>query len=181
MKRLVSIAVFSAIVLAACESTSSLPYQPSTQNVLAAQRALASSDANLSVGAFSAADGVGKPTCRLMGQLDIAPGKDVATFIRDAFEAELFQTGRLNDEAPRVRGVVEAVDVDTVGTGHWTLTLRVASDANPDGYTVTSTHTFSSSFSAYSACQNAATAFNPAVQSLLNAVVTHPEFSSLGS
>lgn len=180
MRHTILVAVVSAVALAACESTSSLPYQVSTQNVLAAQRSLAEAEASVSVGAFTAAEGVGKPTCRLMGQLDIAPGKSVHTFIRDALEAELFQTGRLNDSAPAIRGVVESIDVDTMGTGHWTLTLHVASDANPTGYSVTATHTFASSFSAYSACQNAATAFNPAVQSLLNAVVTHREFSSLG-
>ena len=85
----------AALALAACESTSSLPYQVSTQNVLVAQGALRAADAEASVGTFTAADGVDKPMCRLMGQLDIAPGKDVPTFVRDALESELFQTGQL--------------------------------------------------------------------------------------
>lgn len=171
----------SAVILflGACESTSSLPYTTSAQNVIAAQRALVEADAQISVGQFTAAEGVEKPTCRMMGQLDVAPGKDVATFIRDAFEAEIFATGRLDPEATAVRGEVESIEMNTLGTGSWTLSLRVSSEANPQGYSVTTQHSFASSYSAYSACQNAATAFNPAVQALLNDVVTHPDFGSL--
>lgn len=172
-------AITATIALAACESTSSLPYTVSTQNVLAAQAALTAADATLSVGSFTASAGVQKPTCRMMGQLDVAPGKDLATFIRDALEAELFQTGRLQSGSVPINGAIERVEVDSFGTGSWIIDARVFSDANPQGYRVSSTYPFSSSFSAYSACQNAATAFNPAVQALLSEIVTHPQFASL--
>jgi uncharacterized lipoprotein YajG len=178
MKKIIA-ASAALVFIAACESTSSLPYSTSAQNVIAAQQVLADADAQLSVGAFTASEGVAKPTCRMMGQLDVAPGKDIATFIRDAFEAEIFATGRLAPQATAVRGEVQAAEMSTIGTGDWTISLHVSSDANPQGYTVTTSHSFASSYSAYSACQNAATAFNPAVQALLNDVVTHPQFATL--
>lgn len=178
MRKLLAICA-TALLISACESTTSLPYTTSAQNVIAARDALQSANAEVAVAAFTAASGVSKPTCRLMGQLDVAPGEDIATFIRDAFEAEMLATGRLSSEAPGVSGVVERVEMNTVGTGSWTISLSVSSEANPTGYTVTTTHNYASSFSAYSACQNAATAFNPAVQSLLNDVVTHPDFATL--
>jgi len=179
MKKLLA-AGAALLFLSACESTSSLPYTNSAQNVIAAQRALVAADTQISVGQFTQAEGVGKPTCRMMGQLDVAPGKDISDFIRDAFESEIFATGRLNADAVSVRGHVESIEMNTVGTGSWTISLRISSDSNPEGCSVTARHVFASSYSAYSACQNAATAFNPAVQALLNQVVTHPQFASLG-
>ena len=116
---------------------------------------------------------------RLTGQLDIAPGKTVETFIRDAFEAELFQTGRLDSAGATINGEIRSMEVNTMGTGSWSFAVRVFSDRMPEGYMVSSSHSFASSFSAVAACQNAATAFNPAVQTLLNDIVTDPRFADL--
>lgn len=174
------IALSAAVVcLAACESTSAIPYQPSTQNVIAAQRVLQPANATVAVGSFSAAEGVAKPTCRMAGQLDIAPGKDVPTFIRDAFESELFMSGAYAAEGVQISGHVEDLQVNTFGTGSWTITLALTSPSNPTGYRVTTTHEFASSFSAYSACQNAVTAFNPAVAALLGQAINDPNFASV--
>lgn len=179
MFKKIGVLVFVGVLASACESTSSLPYQISTQNVIAAQQVVGASNVEVNVGPFTASEGVSKPTCRLAGQLDIAPGKDVETFIRDAFESELFATGAYNRNGVTISGNIESVEVNTVGTGSWTIAMSVRSEADPQGYRVTATHTFATSFSAYAACQNAATAFNPAVQTLLGNVVQHRGFAAL--
>jgi len=179
MLRTFAIISASALLLAACESTSSMPYQASTQNVIAAQEALNQTDAKLSLAPFSASPDVSKPTCRMAGQLDVAPGTDIQSYIRNAFEAEMFMANLHNSNGSIIRGHVESVDVSTFGTGSWTLVMSVSSDHLPEGYRVSSTHEFASSFSAYMACQNASVAFNPAVQSLLSDVITHPSFPRL--
>lgn len=179
MLRTLAIVSASALVLAACESTTSLPYQASTQNVIAAQQALNETEAKVSVAPFSAASGVAKPTCRMAGQLDVAPGTDIQSYIRNAFEAEMFMADLLDANGTSIRGHIEDVQVSTFGTGSWTLVMSVSSDHLPEGYQVTSSHGFATSFSAYMACQNASVAFNSAVQALLSDVINHPSFSRL--
>lgn len=179
MKAIVRAAMFAAAALAltACETVSSLPYQPSTQNVIAAQSRLG--EANVSVGAFTAAPGVEAPTCRAMGALDVAPGKTIPAFIRDALEAELFMADAIAAGAPAITGSVDRVDLNSFGTGSWSLAMTVRSPNLPGGYQVSVDYSFATSWSAAMACQNAATAFNPAVQALLGQVVNHPQFARL--
>ena len=47
------------------------------------------------------------------------------------------------------------------------------------GYTVSIEHEFKTSFSAYSACQNVADAFTPAVQALIKEITANPGFPAL--
>jgi len=170
----------STFVLAACETSSNvMSYQASTQNVITAQSILRDAGATVSVGSFTAADSVQKPMCRMDGRLDIAPGVDIQTYVRNALQTELFATGAYGERGTVITGHVESIDVKTFGAGMWTMVLTVRSSADPQGYTVTGTQPYSSSFSAYQACQNAVAAFNPAVQALLSEVISHPGFPAL--
>lgn len=178
---LIAIVGAAAALLSACETTTSLPYSVSTQNVIQAQSALRGTNGKVSVGVFTAAAGVTEPTCRAMGALDVAPGKDIPTYIRDAFEAELFMAQVHAIEAPAITGRIDSLEMNSFGTGSWVIAMTVSSTAFPTGYQVTTNFPFATSFSAVMACQNAATAFNPAVQDLLRSVVSHPDFSRLAS
>lgn len=170
----------SALVLAACETTTAIPYQASTQNVITTQTTTRAANTKVTLGAFTAGAGAKKPTCRLAGEVDVAPGKSIEVFIRDAMQTELFMAGAYDPAAPTtVRGNLDKVDLSTVGTGSWTLGLTVTSSADPAGYSVTTTYPFASSFSAAGACKNATAAFNPAVQDLLGKVVSNPRFRTL--
>lgn len=175
------LALCAVLALAACETTTAIPYQASTQNVISAQRTLKPANTKVTLGAFTAnGTEAEKPTCRAMGQLDVAPGKSVEAFIRDAFQSELFMAGAYDEaSAASISGQVDRVEVNTMGTGSWTLAITVKSTTFPEGYSVTTTFPFASSFSAISACQNAVSAFNPAVQDLLGKVVSHPNFGKL--
>jgi hypothetical protein len=182
MKSSITVAIVAAagLLLGACETTTSLPYQVSTQNVITAQSAAKASNAKVTLGAFTAAAGAKKPNCRLMGEVDVAPGKSIEVYIRDALQSELFMAGAYDQASPvTITGRLDEVDVNTVGTGSWTVAMTVTSTADPTGYSVTSTYPFASSFSAAGACKNAAAAFNPAVQELLGKVVSNPGFRKL--
>lgn len=87
--------------------------------------------------------------------------------------------GAYDQESTPVTGTVEVVDLDTLGTGTWKLAIKLRSPKRPAGYQVTTAYSFSSSFSAVSACRNAAAAFGPAVQDLLGKAVDSPEFATL--
>ena len=167
-------------LLAACDTTSALvPYQPSTRNVLAAQGALRASEGQVSVGAFTATTDVSPPLCRGLGALDVSPGRSIPDFIQEALQTELFTAGVYDADAPAITGSVDELEVNTFGTGSWTIALTVRSPSHPTGYQVRTDYAFSTSSFVYAACRNATSAFNPAVQDLLSRVVNHPEFPRL--
>lgn len=176
-----AVAISGALLLSACETTTAIPYQASTQNVISAQRTLKPANSKVTLGAFtSSGKDADKPNCRAAGQLDVAPGKSVEAFIRDAFQTELFMANGYDEAAATsISANVDRVEVNTVGTGAWTIAMTVKSNAYPQGYSVSTTYPFASSFSAVNACKNAVAAFNPAVQELLNKVVSTPDFAKL--
>lgn len=167
-----------AMSLAACETTTSYPYQPSTQNVMAFQSALKPSNTKVQLGAFTRAGDINStPACRMMGPIDVAPGKTVETYLRDAFQTELFQAGVLDASTGAViSGRLDALDLNSVGTGSWSMTLTLTSSVDAAGYQVSNSYPFSSSFSAVSACNNAAAAFGPAVNDLIGKAIADPKF-----
>lgn len=175
---LVTISLVS--LLTACSTTNSVPYKSSTANVIAIQNALKSSGKKLSVGTFKAAAGVDENlACRLMGPINVAPGKTFSTYIQEAFQEELFLAQAYDPNSPIViNGELEKLSFSSVSPANWNIALRVSTKNNP-GYTSTVTYTFDTSFDAYSACQNVANAFGPAVQDLLKKVVNDPQFSKL--
>lgn len=170
-----------ALSLAACETTTSYPYQPSTQNVMAFQAALKPSNTKIQLGAFTRDQAINTtPACRMMGPVDVAPGKTVETYIRDAFQAELFQAGVLDaSQGAVVMGRLDALDLNSFGTGSWSLTMTLSSNLDQAGYQVSNTYPFSSSFSAVSACNNAAAAFGPAVNDLIGKAIQDPGFKRI--
>lgn len=171
----------SMMMLAGCDTTSAVVgYSPSTTNVLAFQSALKPTGKAVRVGNFGAAPGVAIPTCRMAGALDVSQGKPPAQYVRDALQTELFTAQVYDVNAPvTINGHLEELKVDTFGTGTWTLGLQVTSSADPVGYRVSAVRNFKSSYSAYSACQNATNAFAPTVQDLISLVVSNPGFAKL--
>ena len=63
----------AALALAGCETTTSYPYQPSTQNVMAFQSALAPTNTKVQLGAFTRDQTINTtPNCRMLGPVDVA-------------------------------------------------------------------------------------------------------------
>ena len=178
--KLLTLATASVFVVAACETTSSRPYKASTENIMAAQTAYKDSDAKLTVGSFSAAEGVDvNPTCRALGAIEVAPGQTPVEYIRDAFQEELFTAGLIDANGTKVNGTIENLAFNSFGTGSWDVSLKLSSEALPEGYVVSTSQEFKTSFSAINACQNVIDAFQPTVASLLNNAVTDPKFKTL--
>ena len=167
-------------MLVACETTSTAPYSPSTQNVLALQSAFAPTSSKISVGDFTAPDTVDStPACRAAGPLDMTQGKGIPAYIKEAFQQELFLAQAYAGDAPvTVKATVDRVVVSTFGTGAWEIDLSISSNVSA-GYKVSTAYSFSSSFSAVSACRNASDAFAPAIRELLAKVIADPGFKAL--
>ena len=174
------LAVATALILAGCETTNSIPYKASTTNIIAIEQNLSSQGKKVSVGTIEMAAGVEEnPICRLMGPVVVAPGKTLPQYIKDAFIEELFAGKAYEVNAPTVIDArIDELKFSSITPADWKITMTVKSNNSP-GYSVSVDYKFNTSWTAYSACKNVADAFGPAVQQLLHEVVTNPGFSKL--
>lgn len=169
------------LILTACDTTSSIPYKASMQNVISIQQVI-DEDNKLSIGSVDYASGY-EPNllCRLLGELDVGNGKSVPQYIKAAFEEELFLAGRLaKNNEDEVNITITRLEFSTVTPAFWRIDLKVSSSSS-DWFAITSRNEFKTSFNAYSACRNATAAFGYAVQSALQRVVNHSKFGKLGN
>jgi hypothetical protein len=182
MKNLIKTGILLAAValVAGCSTTNSIPYKASTSNVITLQNTVKASNTKVSLGNFSMASGVTEELmCRLMGPVKVAPGKTMSTFIKEAFQEELFLAQAYDTNAPvKIEGQIEKIAFSSVSPANWEISMRVSSNKSP-GYTVVVKYNYDTSFDAWSACKNVADAFAPAVQELLRQVVTNPQFTQL--
>ncbi|MGF1543629.1 MAG: hypothetical protein ACFB00_03855 [Parvularculaceae bacterium] len=171
----------AAIALAACETTSTRPYEPSVENVLSIQAARADAEQKLKTGSATAAEGVDVDlSCRALGSLEVAPGKTPLEYISSALQAELFQAGVYDQAAgSAIDIVVSELKFNSFGTGKWEVTMSLSSPNLPDGYSVDVDYEFKTSWSALSACQNVIDAFQPTVSTLIKKAVDDPRFKQL--
>lgn len=181
MKKLIAALAISSIALVACETTSSQPYTPSTNNIVSMKDSLGADGTTIGLNTFTADPEVDiELTCRAMGAIDVASGKTPVEFIEEAFKTELFQAGVYSSSAEnKISGTLTQFEANSWGTGKWEVTLKVTSDNHPSGYEVSTAYDFKSSFSAIKACQNVVDAFTPTVQKLINDTIKHPEFEKL--
>jgi hypothetical protein len=170
----------SAALLAGCETTNSVPYKASTANVIAIQQALHSQGKKVSVGSVTMAPGLeASPLCRLMGPVNVTPGKTLPAYIKEALQEELFMAQVYQASAPTVLdGTVTQLSFSSVSPANWKIAMHIRSNVS-EGYSASITYPFDTSYSAQYACKNVADAFAPAVQELLRQVVGDPRFGSL--
>lgn len=178
--RTILLCALLVVFLTACETTNSIPYKASTDNVIQIQEKLKGSGEKVRLGDFKLADGVDPSlTCRLMGPVKVAPGKTLQQYIRDAFQEELFMAQVYSPDAPTtINGTIDDISFSSVSPANWEITLSVNSNKS-QGYQVKNKYEFNTSWTAYSACKNVADAFGPAVQALLKKVVADPKFADL--
>jgi hypothetical protein len=166
--------------LVGCSTTNSNPYKASTTNVLTVQNALKPTNTKVQLGNFALANGVTEElVCRMLGPVNVAPGKNLTTFIKESFQEELFLAQVYDTQSTNViNGRIEKLAFSSVSPANWEITMHVSSNKSP-GYQVAIKYNYDTSFDAYSACRNVADAFSPAVQELLRQVVTNPQFTQL--
>lgn len=163
------------ILLAACDTSVAPTYQTSPQNTIALH-AVASSGKRAHVAGLSVAEGVNlTPQCRLMGPIDVGGGLSAEQALKDAITAELLAAGVYSDRGTPLTITLTKLDVNTF-SGEWLLAGVVQSPKLPKGYAVETTYGYKTSFTAASACQNAAVAFNRAAAGFINAIITDPNF-----
>lgn len=169
-----------AIILSGCETTNSIPYKASTNNIITIQQKVAKSDSKVRLDTVRFSEGINDaPLCRLLGPVRVAPGKTIQQYIEDAFREELFLAGIYSPSAPnQIQGTIMDLSFSSVSPAKWNISMTVNSTTS-DEYTVAVEYPFNTSFSAYSACQNVADAFGPAVQQLLSEVVNNQRFIDL--
>lgn len=169
-----------AVLATGCSTTNSIPYKASTGNVITLQNTLKASNTKVNIGAFSMGNGIDEELmCRMLGPVKVAPGKTLSTFIKEAFQEELFLAQVYDSAAPlTIEGRIEKLTFSSVSPANWEIAMRVSSNKS-SGYTVSVKYNYDTSFDAFSACRNVADAFSPAVQELLRQVVTNPQFTQL--
>lgn len=169
--------VLPVVILTACDTSVTPSYQTSPQNTIALQP-VAASGKRTKVQIFNVAEGVNTaPTCRLAGPIDVGGGQSAAQALKDALTAELLAAGVYSDQGTPLTITLTDMKVDTFG-GYWNLAATVQSSKLPKGYSVTTRYDYKTSFSAASACPNAAIAFNRAAAAFINQIVTNPNFRS---
>jgi len=182
MKKLVSVMALSsaALLLSACETTNSaVPYEASTDNVIAIQQGLKAK--KVSVAPVTLGSDVSEHLmCRLNGDVTVGSGKTLSQFVKEALQKELFTAQTYDPHGPIIRARIDQMSFSSVSPANWQITLHVESDNSP-GYTVEEKYQFETSWTAAGACKNVADAFSPAVQDLINKVVSNPKFAELAS
>ncbi|OOY03002.1 hypothetical protein BMI87_19880 [Thioclava sp. F28-4] len=113
----------------------------------------------------------------MAGPLDLGGGDDLANTIKQAIQGELLAGGMFRVNATPINIIVTELKPDSFN-GSWTIGLQAYSRKS-SGYAIQSTTGFSTSFSAVSACNNTATAFNRALSDAIQKLVKDTRFKSL--
>ena len=180
----VAVKLIGSIVLLAimvgCETTNSIPYKASTNNVIELQSKLKDRGIEVGLGDIVLAAGVEENLlCRLNGPVKVAPGKTMAEYIKDAMQEELFMAQAYSNSASTIlSGTIDEIKFSSVSPAYWEITMTTKSN-HYDGYQVKTRYEFNTSYTAYSACRNVADAFGPAVQTLIKEIISHEEFGLL--
>ena len=117
--------------------------------------------------------------CRLATPVG-TEGETFAKYIENALVTELEIGNMLNPKSNiKITGHLENIYGSTVlGNAYWEFTLKVSS-SNGKSFDVTTRYDYESSFTAYSACSEMQRSYMPAVQQLVNKIITDPKFKEL--
>lgn len=181
LKKIKSIIILSFVLtVVGCATTNSNSYKASTNNVITLQNNLKQNNIKVSLGSFALTNGTDDQfTCRMLGPLKVAPGKTIPTYIKEAFQEELFLAQSYDSNSKIVlEAQIDHLAFSSVSPAYWDISMRISSN-NSAGYTVAVKYNFDTSWDAFSACKNVADAFAPAVQELLKQVVTNQKFGEL--
>ncbi|EEA02983.1 conserved hypothetical protein [Burkholderia sp. H160] len=180
MKKVISAVAISsvALLLSACETTNSaVPYEASTDNVIAIQQGLKTTKVSVAP-VILGTDVSEHLMCRLNGDVTVGSGKTLSQFVKDALQKELFTAQTYDPHGPAIRARIDKLSFSSVSPANWQITMHVESDNSP-GYSVEENYQFETSWTAAGACKNVADAFSPAVQDLIGKVVGNPKFPQL--
>lgn len=119
--------------------------------------------------------------CRLMGPIEPADGLSYSQFITKAFNDEFKMAEIYDTTGTQISGDITHIDFSSVSgvtSGYWDIGLKLSS-SNGASMTVNNRYDFKSGFDAITACNATADALTPAVQDLIKATVSNPQFATL--
>ena len=181
MKNRVLIGLSATVVLLMSGCSNKVPTYSNTPQNMRAVKTVAASASPVNVGAFTATNAdESKVMCRLATPVGTPDGVTFAKYIEDALATEL-EMGNMIDPKSKVTltGHLDNIYGSTVlGNAYWEFKLKVSS-SNGKSIDVNSRYDYESSFTAYSACSEMQRSYLPAVQELVNKIVTNPQFKEL--
>jgi hypothetical protein len=177
MKLRLSIVLLSATLATGCAFNVS-PYGASVNNVESIKLA---GIKPVSVAPFLAAEpGKSSINCRAAGPVTVTPS--FSTYIEKALIDELKLAGAYDSKSELIlKGKLEEIDFSSgITDGKWIFTITL-SNSRGESFTTNSIFGFSGSFVADRACQETAQAFAPAVQKLVQDIVSNPQFRKIAN
>lgn len=181
MTKALTLGMITATTLLMSGCANKVPTYSNTPQNMRAVKTVAASSAPINIGKFTATnEGESKVMCRLATPIGTPDGVTFAKYIEDALSTEL-EMGNMIDPKSKITitGNLDNIYGSTVlGNAYWEFKIKVTS-SNGKSIDVTSRYDYESSFSAYSACSEMQRSYLPAVQELVNKIVTHPNFGEL--
>jgi hypothetical protein len=143
------------------------------------QVAAASQGQGVAVEDFTASEpGQTEISCRAVGPIKTPDGETFEKFIQDALIDQLKLAELYSPESTsRIGGNLDAIDFNT-NDGVWNLALTISDDSG-QSFTVQEDYDYESSFYGETACNQTAQAFMPAIQNLIQKVVSNPTFKKM--
>lgn len=172
MKKIVFMAV-AVLMLSACSTMQPPRYAISVDNI---QKLKSYEGVKVEVVSLNQPANF-NPKCRLMGPIELSDGLTFSQFICKAFNDELKMANLYSTDGVKISGDITKIDFSST-TGYWDIGLRLDS-SNGQSLSVSNKYTFKSAWDAATACNATANAFPSAIQDLIKATITHPEFSAL--
>jgi len=174
--KITCILLFAAIISTGCSYNVS-KYGVSIENV----NKLKKLDSKLNIEKFTSnTAGQSSIGCRAAGPVNTLNNQPFEEYITNAIITELKLAGKYDKKAKiSLKGHLEMIDFNSnLGTANWLFTLKLTS-SNSKSIVINSKYEFPGSFVADRACAEVAQAFSPAVQNLINDIISNPKFKTL--
>lgn len=174
----ISFAVLVSTVLFTGCGIKSTEYTASAKNLQALKNY---GDIKVGVSTFTAkTPGNYSTLCRLAETITTPNDEPYEVYIENALKEELIMAGLYDAKSKiKITGFVdEVVGSSMLGDAFWKFSLKVSS-TNGNEIVVNTKKSYSSSFIAYTACNNMGSTFSSSVKQLINDIVTHEDFRSL--
>ena len=170
------ILLFTILVLTGCSTYAVDRYSISSDNIVALRSCGVD---KLNVGEVTCFEpDLKEIMCRGVGPIKTPDGNTYSDFIKEALIDELQMADIYSVEAPiTLTGHLEDIDFNST-TGDWNLALTIHS-SNGQAISVTENYKYKTSWYGETACNQTAQALMPAVQNIINKVVTDKDFSNL--
>lgn len=177
MKKKLIVVAAAVVLLSGCATMTPARYSMSANNQVALRQF---SGTHVELVSLAPAPDPDKD-CRMVGPIETASGEPISEFVRDAFNSE-FKFARIySTTGIQLRGKLTELQFSSssgLTHGWWQLGIKLTS-SNGATLSKTSKTSFKSGFGGLAACNNTAQALGGAVQDLIQAVVTDPQFKKL--